>query len=124
MMDDDNSAEYVFSIPGHVTKVFISGPMTGYPNWNHGVFNDVAMQLRIFGFTVVNPAEFFDGDTTRRREEYMRESVIKLLNETEMVVLLPGWADSSGALVEASIAYELGYELGELKFRKDLDEVL
>lgn len=121
MMDHN---EYVFSIPQHVTRVFLSGPMTGYPDWNHVVFNDVAMQLRVLGFTVVNPAEFFDGDTTRERSEYMRQSLIHLLNDTEMVVLLPGWNNSTGALVEASVALELGHELGELKFKIDADEVL
>jgi hypothetical protein len=97
--------------------------MTGYADWNHALFNNVATELRVLGFTVINPAEFFDGDTTRNRSDYMRQSVINLL-ESDMVMLLPGWSKSEGALIEAAVGLELGLELSELRYNTGLDEVL
>lgn len=123
MFGDDDELEYVFSIPIEVTRVFISGPMTGYPEWNHPLFNNVAMQLRVLGFTVVSPSEFFGGDTTLARKDYMRQSLIHLMNDVDMVLLLPGWSDSNGAMVEAAVGLELGLEIGELRYKKHVDDV-
>lgn len=93
--------------PEGMQKMFLSGPMTGYDNWNHDKFNQVAAEFRMAGFEVCSPAEFFDGDTTRDRSEYMRES-IKWLLEADTVILLPGWQESEGAKLEAKIGDELG----------------
>ena len=39
-------------------KIYLSGPMTGFKDYNYQMFNDAAKKLRAEGFEVVNPAEF------------------------------------------------------------------
>ena len=39
-------------------KLYLAGPMTGYPEDNRPRFNQLARVLRDRGFDVVNPAEF------------------------------------------------------------------
>ena len=109
----DGDTGELMTIPSEVSNIFLSGPMTGVTDWNHPLFNQVAIELRLAGFAVCNPAEFFGGDTTRLRSEYMRESMACLLR-SDMVVALPGWQESEGALVELTIALQLDLPVIEL----------
>jgi hypothetical protein len=102
----DLEKEVIDGPPPGMQKMYLSGPMTGVPEWNHPLFHRVAAEFRLGGFEVCNPAEFFDGDTTKERKDYMREA-IKYLLEADTVVLLPGWDKSEGARMEAKIATEL-----------------
>jgi hypothetical protein len=38
-------------------KVYLAGPMTGYPRWNFDAFDEAARQLRSDGHDVVSPHE-------------------------------------------------------------------
>lgn len=91
-------------------RVYVSGPMTGIPEWNHPAFDKVTNYLRSIGEDVCNPAEFFDRNTELTRAEYIRESIERLL-ECSSVVTLPGWEFSDGACLEVQIAKELGYKI-------------
>lgn len=84
--------------------------MTGLPEYNYPAFNHLSAELRADGHEVCNPAEFFGGDATRTRAEYIRESVVQLL-ECNMVVTLPGWELSEGACLEVQLAKELEYPI-------------
>ena len=89
-------------------RVYISGPMTGLPNYNHDEFVRAEKFLRDTyamenGF---NPAKSFGGNKTLSRETYMRKDIEELLN-TDVIVVLGGWEKSRGALVELIIAREL-----------------
>ena len=98
--------------------VYLSGPMTGLPKYNYPAFHNAARHLRAKGYFVYNPAESFDGDTTRPREDYMRKD-IEMLLKADMVALLPGWERSKGAAVEIAVATSLGlmlYPLEEMAF--------
>jgi hypothetical protein len=81
--------------------------MTGIEDYNYPAFNSAASDLRSRGYKVINPAEFFGGKADRTREEYMRESVVQILTATEVMVL-PGWDNSQGAILEVMIAEQLG----------------
>lgn len=87
--------------------VYLSGAMTGLPNYNYRAFNRAAATLRMLGYDVFNPAESFDGDTTLPRATYMRKDIEALLT-VDAVVVLPGWEQSKGASLEVAIARELG----------------
>lgn len=104
--------EVVDSVEHHVTKMYLSGPMDGIEDFNHPLFNRVAKEFRDVNFAVCTPSEFFDGDKTRERKEYMREA-IKYLLEADTIVLLPGWENSKGARLEAAIATELDLAIME-----------
>lgn len=91
--------------------IYISGPMTGYPNFNRDLFNRVASELRSQGIIVLNPAEI-PGHDDWDWLDWMREA-IKMLLFAKSVVLLPEWNLSRGASLEYEIAFNLGLEIAE-----------
>ena len=91
-----------------MTAIYLSGPMTGLPDYNYPAFNEAAAQLRQFGFRVLNPAEIFGGDMTRSRSEYLKADLLVLIQEAELVVTLPEWEQSAGARLEVEVAFQLG----------------
>lgn len=93
-----------------ISKVYISGPMTGLPEFNYPAFNAAAGLLRGRGFEVVNPAELATGNTW---EWYMRQN-IKDVCDVDGLVLLEGWQNSKGAQLEVYIAKTLGMPITEL----------
>jgi hypothetical protein len=104
--------EVVEAVEHGMQKMYLSGPMDGIDEFNHPLFNRVAAEFRQVGFAVCTPSEFFDGDKSRERKEYMREAV-KYLLEADTIVLLPGWENSKGARLEAAIATELDLSIME-----------
>ena len=86
---------------------YLSGPMTGKPDWNFPAFNAAAEYWRGKGLHVINPAENFAGRTDLPRHEYMRED-IRLLLTANVIAMLPGWEASKGARLEHAIAKEIG----------------
>jgi hypothetical protein len=87
-------------------KVYLSGPMSGYPDHNYPAFHEAALRLRKLGYTVVNPAEFLvnEGKTW---EACLRYDLDQLLN-CGAVATLDGWQESRGARLEVHVATELG----------------
>jgi hypothetical protein len=90
-----------------MTRVYISGPMTGLPEFNYPAFHAVAATLRSKDYRVENPAE---NAPQPDWASYMRQALEQMMRCDE-VVLLPGWQESSGAVWEASIAHGLGMPL-------------
>ena len=86
-------------------KVYISGPMSGLPDYNYHAFYDAAIRLRLKGVEVVSPAE---GAVTSDKmwSDYMRRAV-KMLCDCDFNVRLPGWQKSRGARLETEIASAL-----------------
>ncbi|WP_063042293.1 MULTISPECIES: DUF4406 domain-containing protein [Nocardia] len=93
-----------------MSKVYLAGPMSGYPEWNFPAFHAAAAELRDLGLNVVNPAELDDPGHVPGSEDwswYLRRDLKKLL-DCDSIVLLPGWDESRGAKLEYRVAYELG----------------
>jgi len=91
-----------------VTVVYISGPMTGKPDFNYPAFHAAAASLREQGFEVINPAEMDAADAGPLTwEQYLRRDIRKLM-DAERIALLPGWERSRGASLELHIATALG----------------
>ncbi len=87
---------------------YLSGPMSGLPDFNFPAFRDACKQLRACGFTVVSPHEKdSEGDTTRPWTAYLREDISLLTDKCYGFILLPGWPSSTGAKLELSIALAL-----------------
>jgi len=95
-------------------RLYIAGPMTGYPQYNFPVFFDAERVLQAQGHEVVNPARMdveidgFDARVEDReppltRAEYMARDLPEVL-KSDAIVLLPGWEKSDGARLEALIA--------------------
>jgi hypothetical protein len=88
-------------------KLYLAGPMTGYPEFNFPAFAAESARLRALGFEVVNPAELNvgnDGDWLTCMRTDIRELVT-----CEGIALLPGWEKSKGARIEEGIARQLGF---------------
>jgi hypothetical protein len=83
-------------------RVYIAGPMTGLPEFNHPAFHAAARELRMRGFDVVSPAELNE-NTNALYEDCMRRDIAELIT-CEGIHLLEGWENSRGAQVEFSIA--------------------
>lgn len=87
-------------------RLYISGPMTGMPDWNYPAFNAKASELRAMGLEVVNPAE--DKEPDLEWSDYLRID-IRLLMDCDGIYMLPGWSESRGARLEHHVARELGF---------------
>lgn len=89
--------------------IYVAGPMTGLPDFNYPAFNAAAAQLRAMGHTVLNPAEN-PVPACGTWQGYMRMALAQLV-QCECIVLLPGWAESKGALIERKLAQVLQMEV-------------
>lgn len=102
-----------------MTKIYLAGPMSGYPQFNFPAFFAAAKKLREAGFEVISPAEIDckeDGDVALRSKtgdpieasrswgDFLSRDV-KLIADTgiEGIVFLPGWSKSKGAKLEAFV---------------------
>lgn len=94
-------------------RVYIAGPMMGYPEHNFPLFNHVADRLRSKGHVVINPVEVgdkhFNNDTSKATpHEFLTKDILELLT-CDTICLLPNWDLSCGATCEAVIAKSLGF---------------
>ena len=87
--------------------VYIAGPMTGIPDYNYPAFHAAARAWAEDGWAVLNPADHFLRDQELEMKQYMRGAIHALL-QADAIALLPGWANSPGATMEAIMAHRLG----------------
>jgi len=109
-------------------RVYIAGPIAGYPDGNKIAFQQAAQRLMELGHTPVDPhliPTIHDGmaciGTATGREKdphldgcYYRTDIIFMLMTCEAIVMLPGWEDSKGATLERAIADTIGFQVIEL----------
>lgn len=88
-------------------RIYLSGPMSGYPNHNYQAFHEAAKRIRESGFDVLCPAENFNGDTSLGYDVYMKQDLV-LLSICDAIAMLPGWEKSRGALCELHCAVTIG----------------
>jgi hypothetical protein len=84
-------------------KIYISGPMTGIPDYNFPAFNAAEKALLGYG---VNPAK--NGLPLGLPWATYLRADLKVLLECDAVLQLPGWMDSHGARLECFVADALG----------------
>lgn len=90
-----------------MNRTYISGPMTGLPEFNFPAFHAKAAELRQAGVDVINPAEH-DEAPDLPWQVYLRKD-IKMLMDCDTIHMLPGWRKSRGARLELLIALKLGF---------------
>lgn len=95
-------------------RLYLSGPMTGIPEFNFPAFHRAAASLRASGYEVINPAELDAADTGPMTwEQYLRRDIGHLIT-CDGIALLPDYENSRGACLELSIAKQLGMEVMHL----------
>jgi hypothetical protein len=87
-----------------IKRIYLSGKMTGLPEFNYPAFNAEAARLRALGFDIENPAENPEQDTY---DGYMRQALRQMLT-CDTIAMLPGWINSNGAMMERDIAQKVG----------------
>lgn len=89
--------------------VYVAGPMTGIENHNFESFNCAARVLQQKGFEVVNPADHgvVEGAIW---SDYLRYD-LQRLSECSAVHFLRGWEHSPGAMLEWTVARQLGLRM-------------
>ena len=85
-----------------VHKLYIAGPMTGLPDCNYPLFNEVADMLRLAEYEVINPAEVSAGQQAHY-VDYLREDLRAML-DCDGVAVLENWWEPAGARNEVSVA--------------------
>lgn len=88
-------------------RLYLSGPMTGLPDYGYPIFHAAAERLRALGHEVENPAEHFKGRQDLPRKVYLKRDIGEVL-KAEAVAVLPGWQGSKGACLEVAVAREIG----------------
>lgn len=92
-------------------KVYLSGPMTGFEDWNYPAFHEAAKKLRKKGYEVYNPAEFTDDPDNFDARAAFSEYCDYIINHADLVVILPCWFYSKGVKVEKTLAEIIGLEI-------------
>lgn len=88
-------------------KVYLAGPMSGYPDHNFPAFHAAAKAWRAKGHIVFSPAEQHGGSTSLPIEVYWRNDVSMIL-QVEALALLPGIEQSNYGKREVLLADGLG----------------
>ena len=104
-------------------RIYLAGPMRGYPAFNFPRFHREAQLLRSMGHTVLSPAEEDEANGFEPEGMTGNENLADLgfnlrqalaydldyiCNDAEAVVVLPRWHQSSGAKAEVATARALG----------------
>ncbi|MDN6286080.1 MAG: DUF4406 domain-containing protein [Corynebacterium casei] len=98
--------------------IFISGPMSGLPDFNYPSFHEAGEYLQAKGERFFSPAHFKSGvakppprpEFAEPWEYYMRQSLKQLLL-CDRILMLPGWENSRGATIEKELAIILNMQI-------------
>jgi hypothetical protein len=107
--------------------VYVAGPMRGLPDYGFPIFRAATKDLRSRGFHVHSPAE---RDVRAHRDparvglvplrQYMADD-LRLVCQSDAVVVLPGWQKSVGACLETLTAAVCSIPV--LAYADDLAEI-
>jgi hypothetical protein len=87
-------------------KIFISGPMTGYEDYNRPAFFHMEDVLTKAGWDVANPA---NNGVHENQPFYVHlRADFKMLLKCDAIFSLDGWKDSPGATMEYLVARNCG----------------
>lgn len=87
-------------------KLYLSGPMSGHPDFNRPAFYEAADRLEQRGYRILSPALIrIPGNP--EWADWMKPA-LTLMFDADAICLLPDWNRSRGALLEHYLARELG----------------
>jgi hypothetical protein len=109
-------------------RVYIAGPMeSAGGNYNFPLFDYVAYKLRKTGCEVFSPADYarqtlgsletiqkMDKQALKQaRKAMLKHEIIWIIDNADVIFLLPGWERSTGATAERAVALAIGIEVRE-----------
>ena len=89
-----------------ITRIYLSGPMSGLPDHNFPAFNAEAARLRALGYDVVNPVDI-NGEAAVKQGRSHIECVrndVAMLATCDTIALLPDCWQSLGVKIERAVA--------------------
>lgn len=96
-------------------RAYLAGPRTEIPDYNRPAFRAAKDDLEDLGYDVLSPLDFDDmpeDGSPQSEADYLRgleQCVAKMCAaRIEVVIVLPGWERSRGAVLEVQVAGELG----------------
>lgn len=92
-------------------KIYLSGPMSGLPDFNHKAFHAATAKLRADGHTVFSPAEHVPDSTRFDVRAAFAEYCRFICLEADAIYMLPKWEGSAGAHVEHDLAKRIGVQI-------------
>lgn len=102
-------------------NLYLSGPMTGYPEFNYPLFHAKAASLREQGWGVFNPAEW-PYEEVGVKGSFAKYSAVICSEDCHAIYLLPGWRNSTGAMAEYHLAKAVGLEIILDRFEEAKDK--
>jgi len=99
-------------------KIYLSGPITGQEKLNAPLFRAVRLALESQRFDdaptiAVDPHDLVP--STASHQDGMRLCLNELtMGDFDAILMLPGWEDSKGAMLEVAVAKAIGLKLFKL----------
>jgi len=89
-------------------RIYISGPITGYEDFNEPAFTEAELKWQSAGWCVINPLKLGGVDLEKPWEWFMIVDLILLMLTADAIALLSRWDQSRGARIELIVAKMLG----------------
>ena len=95
-----------------MSKIYISGPMTGYDNFNKDAFDFAKRKLEAINEydQVITPFDIAPNQDPNSWLFYMKLD-IKALMDCDAIYVLKGYENSKGAMIEVNLAKSLSYPI-------------
>ena len=84
-------------------KLYLSGPMDGYPEKNFPAFHAEATRLRALGYEILSPAELNAAFPNETYSWYIARDIFEL-EKCDGIVFMEGYLRSTGCRIEKLMA--------------------
>lgn len=98
------------NISKHQT-VYLSGPMTGLPDYNRAEFNMRAEAFKALGYSVNNPADISVTHGTDKSYEFYFKRALRMMLDADVVYVFGDTTQSRGVEMELQVAKMAGMQV-------------